>query len=145
VAIVTHASGGLVKSRLSILITAYALYAVYPTASVCRTNVRRDDLFLCGFTSGVVDGAYGLNGRPPVIYGNLRQSRAAHVGPTLQAYFLPVSLISVLIYRQQGLISTQVIDLFILALLPSIPAIFIGRYLNKRLPKPLFFQYCYWG
>ena len=145
VAVLVYAPGGLIKTILAILIIAYALYALYTSAATRRSKVPRYVLFLCGFTSGVLGGAYGLNGPPLVVYGNLRQWSATHFRATLQAYFLPVSLISVLIYRQQGLISTQVIDLFIFALLPSIPAIFIGRYLNKRLPKRLFFRYCYWG
>src|ERR1041384_5395771 len=49
-------------------------------------------------------GAYGVNGPPLVVYGNMRQWSAGHFRATLQAYFLPVSLIGVLGYAIQGLL-----------------------------------------
>lgn len=62
-----------VKVALGLLIIAYSLYSLFNKKPI--TEKRKNNkiwLFLCGFLSGVFGGAYGLNGPPLVVYGNLR-------------------------------------------------------------------------
>jgi len=134
-----------VKTGLGVLIILYSLYSLF---SKNKKVLKEDNTlwsFVCGFLSGVLGGAYGLNGPPLVVYGNLRQWSAKHFRATLQAYFLPVSLISVVGYYAKGLITAEVNMYFLLSLLTTIPAIFLGRYLNHRLKDNTFFRYVYWG
>lgn len=102
-------------------------------------------LAACGFLSGVLGGAYGLNGPPLVVYGNLRKWSAPQFRATLQAYFLPVSIVSVLAYYSKGFITSEVGSYFGISLLTTIPAIFFGRALNHRLKSDSFYSYVYWG
>jgi len=102
-------------------------------------------LFVCGFTSGILGGAYGLNGPPLVVYGNMRRWNAQHFRATLQAYFLPASFIGIIGYTMQGIIRWTVIKYFLLCLPVVIPAIFLGRYFNHKLKDASFFGYVYWG
>ena len=135
----------LIKVGLGILIILYSLYSLF----VKSNNVLEEDsklwLFVCGFLSGVFGGAYGLNGPPLVVYGNLRKWSAKNFRATLQAYFLPVSLISVLGYYTKGLVTTEVTTYFFISLITTIPAIFLGRYLNHQLKDGSFFKYVYYG
>ncbi len=145
IVILIYGNETMIKAGLGILIILYALYSIF----IKRHKILKEDnkiwLFVCGFLSGVFGGAYGLNGPPLAVYGNLRQWSAKHFRATLQAYFLPVSIISVFGYHTKGLITTEVMNYFIISLATTIPAIFLGRYLNHRIKNGSFFKYVYWG
>lgn len=135
-----------VKTTLGLLIIIYALYALFGRKlNTIKSENSKLSLFICGFLSGVLGGAHGLNGPPLVVYGNLRKWTAKHFRATLQAYFLPASLMGAVGYYAKGLITTQVSTYFLYALSTAIPAIFIGRYLNHKLNDNLFFKYVYWS
>lgn len=82
-----------VKIALGLLIIFYALYAVSGKNAISLKTDSKLWLFICGFVSGVLGGAYGVNGPPLVVYGNMRNWSAKHFRATLQAYFLPASFI----------------------------------------------------
>jgi len=134
-----------VKIALGILIIAYALYGLIGKASLHLQNDHKYWLFICGFLSGVLGGAYGLNGPPLAIYGNMRRWSAPHFRATLQAYFLPASALGAIGYLTKGLITAQVLTYFAISLPAIFPAIFLGRYLNHRLEGEGFFRYVYMG
>ncbi|MFB5944781.1 sulfite exporter TauE/SafE family protein [Albibacterium profundi] len=134
----------LIKISLGTLIILYSIYSLYVKKPTIK-SMGKSLLFLCGFLSGVFGGAYGLNGPPLVVYGNLRQWSAKHFRATLQAYFLPVSLLSVLGYYANGLVNREVSNYFLICLITTIPAVFLGRYLNHQLKGDSFFKYVYWG
>lgn len=91
-----------------------------------------------------IRGAYGLNGPPLVIYGNLRQWDSKGFRVTLQAYFLVAGIISLLIYGYKGLLTSEVNELFLYALISTVPAIFLGRFLNHKLSSS-FYKYVFIG
>ncbi|WP_449438247.1 sulfite exporter TauE/SafE family protein [Pedobacter steynii] len=135
----------LVKIGLGILIIIYSLYSLQFNSNKKLNEDSKFWLFVCGFLSGIFGGAYGLNGPPLVVYGNLRQWDPKYFRATLQAYFLPVSLISIIGYYAKGLVTSQVNTYFLISLITAIPAIFLGRYLNHQLKDGAFFKYVYCG
>lgn len=135
----------LIKIILGTLIVLYSLYSLFNKKNKVVDKGNKNWLQICGFLSGVLGGAYGLNGPPLVIYGNLRQWSATHFRATLQAYFLPASLLGLIGYYVKGIVTTDVHHYFLWALLTTIPAVFFGRYLNKRINNTEFFRYVYWG
>jgi uncharacterized membrane protein YfcA len=143
--ILLYGSELLVKTGLGAIIICYSLYAL---RSGKNKIIKKDStlwLFICGFSSGILGGAYGLNGPPLVVYGNMRQWSAKHFRATLQAYFLPASLVGLIGYYAKGLITAEVNAYFSISLITAVPAIFIGRYLNHRLKEGIFFRYVYYG
>lgn len=145
IAVLVYGSEIIIKTALGLLIILYSLYSLF-----IKTNktLKKDDrlwLFACGFISGILGGAYGLNGPPLVVYGNKRQWSAKHFRATLQAYFLPASLMGIIGYYAKGLVTTEVHRYFLVSLSTAIPAIFLGRYLNHQLKDDSFFSYVYWG
>ncbi len=113
-----------------------------------RIQLKTDSkawLFVCGFLSGVFGGAYGINGPPLIIYGNLRNWSAQHFRATLQSYFLVASTVGMLGYWYKGLWSSTVNYYFLLSLPVILPTIFLGRYLNRRLKDNAFLKYVYVG
>ena len=145
IVILTYGSELLIKIGLGALIILYSLYALF----VKNNKTLKEDnmlwLFICGFLSGILGGAYGLNGPPLVVYGNMRRWSAKNFRATLQAYFLPASLIGVIGYYAKGLITIEVREYFLISLTTAIPSIFLGRYLNHKLKEGSFFKYVYWG
>jgi uncharacterized membrane protein YfcA len=134
-----------VKIFLGLLIAGNSIYTLQKKSSRHLAQDNKLWLFICGFLSGVLGGAYGLNGPPLVVYGKMRQWSAAHFRATLQAYFLPVSFVAVLGYAVQGLLNWIVIKYFLFCLPAIIPAIFLGRYFNSKLAGRAFFKYVYYG
>jgi len=134
-----------VKTGLGLLIVGYSLYTLWAKNAFTLAHDNRLWLFVCGFLSGVLGGAYGINGPPLVVYGNLRRWSAAHFRATLQAYFLPASLLGVAGYAFKGLLGRTVWTDLLYCLPVIVPAIFLGRYFNRRLQGRAFFTYVYWG
>jgi hypothetical protein len=123
-------------------------YSIYSLISKRTFQLERDDrrwLFGCGLVSGILGGAYGLNGPPLVVYGNLRRWGAEQFRATLQAYFLPVSVLGFAGYASQGLATATVARYFLFCLPAIVPAIFLGRYFNRRLGRAQFYTYVYLG
>ncbi|MBS1529182.1 MAG: sulfite exporter TauE/SafE family protein [Bacteroidetes bacterium] len=132
------------KIGLGTLIIGYSLYSLAAENSLHLTEDNRFWLFICGFLSGILGGAYGLNGPPLVVYGNMRRWSAQHFRATLQAYFLPASFLGILGFAVQDLFGWLLIKYFLICLPAVLPAIYLGRYLNQKL-KGAFFRYVYWG
>ncbi|MNU25374.1 sulfite exporter TauE/SafE family protein [Chryseobacterium scophthalmum] len=134
-----------VKIGLGLLIIFNSLYAIFGKKQFSLKTDSMLWLFICGFTSGILGGAYGVNGPPLVVYGNLRNWSAKHFRATLQAYFLPASFIAAIGYFTKGLITLEVLKYFLVSLPAVFPAIFLGRYLNHKIKDKSFFKYVYWG
>jgi len=134
-----------VKSILGILI---AVFAIYSLASRTRRTLSADShalLLGCGFLSGVMGGAYGMNGPPLAIYGGLRGWSPQHFRATLQGYFLPASLAGLLGYAAAGLWDGAVTRYFLLSLPAVAAAILLGRAINQRMSGERFLHFVYMG
>ncbi|WP_214072996.1 sulfite exporter TauE/SafE family protein [Mucilaginibacter sp. dw_454] len=143
--ILTYGNELWVKTGLGLLIIAYSLYALFGKSAFRLEKDSRVWLFICGLFSGILGGAFGINGPPLVVYGNLRNWDAKTFRATLQGYFLPASLIGLIGYLSKGLITRDVIIDFLISLPAVFPAVFLGRYLNHRLKGQSFFKYVYAG
>jgi hypothetical protein len=134
-----------VKLLLGLLIAAFSIYSL--TVKM-KLHLKKDHpiwLLGCGFCSGVLGGAYGMNGPPLAIYGSLRRWSPQHFRATLQGYFLPASLAGLIGYAAIGLWVPAVTHYFLLSLPGAILAILIGRFLNHRLRGDAFFRFVYAG
>lgn len=133
------------KTILGLLIILYATYSLRSKNKFKLENDNKVWLFICGFLSGILGGAYGLNGPPLVIYGNIRNWTAKSFRATLQAYFLPASILGMLGYWYNGLWNSTILHYFLISIPVIIPAIFLGRYFNSRLKNGTFLKYVYIG
>jgi uncharacterized membrane protein YfcA len=143
--LLTLANDRVVKMILGIIITGFSTYSV---TARNRLHLERDHamgLLACGFCSGVLGGAYGMNGPPLAIYGSLRRWSPQHFRATLQGYFLPASLAGLIGYAAVGLWTAAVTRYFLLSLPGVVLAIIIGRWLNHLLHGDGFFRYVYAG
>ncbi len=86
-----------------------------------------------------------MNGPPLAIYGAMRRWSAPHFRATLQGYFLPASIIGMGGYWLAGLCVPALTHYYLLSLPVAVPAVFLGRMVNHRLPGDAFLKYVYLG
>jgi uncharacterized membrane protein YfcA len=135
----------LVKLMLGAVIVAFSAY------SLADRRIRRLHhdhaawLLGCGLVSGILGGAYGMNGPPLVVYGALRGWSPHQFRATLQGYFLPASIVGLMGYASMGLMTTTVTRYFLLSLPAVGVAILLGRVVNRMLSGAGFFRFVYAG
>ncbi len=134
-----------VKILLAVIIMAFAGYSLMGRTSFQLSTDKKSWLVGCGISAGILGGAYGMNGPPLAIYGSLRRWSAQYFRATMQAYFLPASLIGMAGYLIAGLWVHAVTRYYLLSLPGMIPAIFLGRAINHRLHGDSFLKYVYLG
>lgn len=133
----------LAKAGLGVIILGCSVYFLIGRAPF---HLRQDNwrwLLACGFCAGVLGGAYGVNGPPLVIYGSIRRWPAQQFRATLQAYFLPASILGMIGYWLAGLWVPTVSHYYLISLPMVVPAVFLGRYIHLRLPAKAFIRYVY--
>ncbi|HEX6981513.1 MAG TPA: sulfite exporter TauE/SafE family protein [Balneolaceae bacterium] len=122
-----------------------AIIIIFSVHSLMNRNQHKlkDDgwAWLFGFGSGILGGAYGMNGPPLVVYGALRRWSPQHFRATLQGYFLPASILVMAGYWFAGLWTPAVTRYYLLALPIVILAIFGGRLINRRINEERFLLY----
>lgn len=144
-ALLTSSHQQAVRAGLAILIIAFAAYSLIGTRP---PELKKDSLpwlLGCGFFAGVLGGAYGMNAPPLVIYGAMRRWSAQHFRATLQAYFLPASVLGMAGYWLKGLWVPAVTHYYLISLPATLPAILLGRVLNHRMRGEAFLKYVYSG
>lgn len=128
-----------VKVALAIVIIGFSAWSLVPRAPFELKTERLAGVF--GFLSGILGGAYGMNGPPLAIYGSLRRWAPANFRATLQGYFLPASAAVMAGYWASGLWTTTVNHLYLLSLPGVAVGIFLGRLINRRLNARRFLVY----
>jgi uncharacterized membrane protein YfcA len=134
-----------VKIVLAVFIIAFSAYSLLGRKPPELKNDSKAWLLGCGFVAGVIGGAFGMNGPPLVIYGAMRRWSAQHFRATLQAYFLPASIIGMVGYWLAGLWVPAVTHYYLRCLPVLLPAVWLGRVVNHRLHGDAFLRYVYFG
>jgi uncharacterized membrane protein YfcA len=134
------------KISLAILIILFSVYSLIGKAPAELKTDRAFWLLFCGFISGILGGAYGMNGPPLAVYGSTRRWPARQFRATLQGYFLPASIAGMAGYWRQGLWIPVVTRYYVISLVAVVPAILLGREINHRLGDgPSFQKYVYFA
>jgi uncharacterized membrane protein YfcA len=138
--LLTRTNDAVIKAVLGVIIVAFSLYSLTAKTKVRLGEEHRGWLLGAGFCSGILGGAYGMNGPPLAVYGSLRGWSPQHFRATLQGYFLPASLAGLVGYAVAGLWVPAVTRYFIWSLPGVCVAILIGRMINHRLHGDGFFR-----
>jgi uncharacterized membrane protein YfcA len=141
--LLTEGHERLLKGSLGCLIFLFAIYFLLGKKPPELGEQAHVALFVCGFLAGVLGGAYGMNGPPLVMYGAMRRWSPQQFRATLQGYFLPASLIGMAGYTVAGMWTLAVTRYYLLSLIAVVPAIFLGRFINRRLRGEAFLHYVY--
>ena len=143
--LLTSVEEQIVKLILGVIIVLFSIYSILGKSPVVLKEDKMNWLLGCGFVAGILGGAYGLNGPPLVIYGSLRRWSPQHFRATLQGYFLPASIAGMIGFYISGLWTAEVNHYYLISLFTIIPAIFLGRILNRQLSAEGFLKWVYVG
>jgi uncharacterized membrane protein YfcA len=145
VLLLAAAGDHVVKLILGFVIVGFSLYSLAAGAKIHLQQDHWGLLLGCGFLSGVLGGAYGMNGPPLAIYGALRRWSPQRFRATLQGYFLLASIAGLIGYVSIGLWSAAVTRYFLLSLPGVVGAIVLGRAINRRMNGDRFLRVVYGG
>jgi hypothetical protein len=143
--VLTLVGDHVVKLILGIIIVGFAVYSLTAKRT---THLEHDHLSLllgAGFISGVLGGAYGMNGPPLAVYGALRRWSPQRFRATLQGYFFAASLAGLVGYAAVGLLRESTAHYMLISLPSVVLGVIGGRALNQRLRSDGFFRIVYAG
>lgn len=129
------------KGILAVVIAGFSIYSIRRNHHAALHDDKLAWLF--GIQAGVLGGAYGMNGPPLAIYGALRGWTPSEFRATLQAYFLPASIVGMIGYAATGLWTGAVTQAYVTSLPGVLLAIALGRILHHRLDASRFPRYVY--
>ncbi len=141
IALLSSIHQNIVKAALALVIMAFSGYFLLARKPPELHVDSRPWLLGCGFVAGILGGAYGMNGPPLVIYGAMRRWSPEHFRATLQGYFLPASVLAMAGYWFAGFWVPAVTHYYLISLPVALPAIFLGRIMNRRLRGDAFVKY----
>jgi len=143
--LLTRLNDHVVRTILGLVIAAFSAYSLAARSRLHFHADHRALLLGAGFLSGILGGAYGMNGPPLAIYGTLRRWTPQRFRATLQGYFLPASLVGLIGYAVAGLWVPSITHYFLFSLPGVVAGVILGRTLNHRLRGDGFFKIVYAG
>jgi uncharacterized membrane protein YfcA len=141
--ILRYAPEGVMKGALGLVLLGFSIFSLAQKKSFALTSDRPAWFF--GFLAGVLGGSYGMNGPPLAIYGAGRGWMPDQFRATLQAYFLPASVLGMVGYYFTGVWTRDVNVLFVSALPAVICGICSGNWLTRKMGAKRFARFLYGG
>ncbi len=139
-----YVSEGATKGILGILILAFSTFSILRPQFLVLANDRL--IWVFGFLAGITGGSYGMNGPPLAIYGAARGWSPRQFRATIQAYFLPASILGMLGYYFTGFWTKEVSLIFASSSPSIVIGILCGNLLNQRIDKKtLFASHLFYG
>ena len=143
--LLTRTPEHLIKLVLGGLILIFALFCLAGSMRFRLQHDSRGWLLMCGFRCRHSRRGVRNERAAASDLRSLRNWTAQHFRATLQAYFLPASLLGMLGYLSAGLWTQAVTYDYLLCLPVLLPAVFLGRVINHRLSAAAFSKYVYAG
>jgi uncharacterized protein len=147
--ILKNAPEAIVLFILGVILILYGLYNLFvPLLSKQKTEEKskstHDNLaYVFGFISGVLGGAYNTSGPPVVVYGTMRKWHPDIFRTTLQSYFLPTGIFTMIGHAIGGLWTHPVLSLYVYVLPAVLLSIVIGGWLSRCIPIAFFSKLIY--
>lgn len=91
-----------------------------------------------GFIAGILGSAYNVNGPPIVTYAALCRWSPEKTRATLQGYFFPAGLMIVISHAFSGLITLEVLQLYIVVMPAILFATFLGDKIQQKMSSQRF-------
>ncbi len=136
-----YADEKLIKIILSLLILSLSIIKL---TNKFTLNLKTDNfLTIFGFISGLLGGAYNVNGPPIIIYGTLKNWNPLEFRAKLQAIFLPTNAMIIVSHLTANLWTYEVLYLFLYSLPVVIISILIGTKLNNKINSHKFSKVVY--
>jgi uncharacterized protein len=125
---------------LGLLLIGFSLYNLR-RSSHAQIHVSRHTAYAFGFAAGALGGAYNTVGPVLVMYGHLRGWPPEQFRATLQSCFFPAYGSIVIGHSLAGLITSQIMQYFLLSLPLICLAIYLGGRLYTSISQVYFTRY----
>jgi uncharacterized membrane protein YfcA len=126
---------------LGIIIIIFALFKLLHPSFLRLHSDRSSIIF--GFFSGILGGAYNVEGPPIIIYGTMRDYPPQVVITTLQAVVFPLNIVIIIGHFISGNFTPLTNQLILYLLIPLTISMFIGSWLHKKISAEKFIRYIY--
>lgn len=126
---------------LGIIIIIFALFKLLHPRYLKLHTDRSAVIF--GFFSGILGGAYNVEGPPIIIYGTMRGYSPKVVITTLQAVIFPLNIVIIIGHFISGNFTPLTNQLILYLLIPLALSMFAGSWLHKKIPADKFIKYIY--
>jgi uncharacterized membrane protein YfcA len=124
------------RIALAVLIIGFATYLI--SQREVKNGESKGWTLGCGFAAGLLGGAYAIGGPPLVVYGAGRRWEPAVFRATLQAVFIPMGVLAAAGHGMAGLITPNVLKLFVMGAPVVVAAIIAGGWMHRRIPAGRF-------
>ncbi|HQG38846.1 MAG TPA: sulfite exporter TauE/SafE family protein [Chitinophagales bacterium] len=131
------------KILLGLIITGISSYNLFYKNKMLAIQPRVEWVYIVGFISGILGGAFNTGGPPIAILGMLSGWTQLQFIGTLQGFFLPNDLFIISGHLLAGLISKKVLFYYLISLPFLLSALWIGQYLRKKIPANKFNLYIF--
>jgi len=109
-----------------------------PSDSLDTRRKSKFAIWITGFSSGLLGGAYNTSGPPLVLYVSLQRLQPAEFKSVLSAYFICEASLLLLFHSIYGLMTREVFTNF-LRLAPALIVGMVGGYFVELILKPAHF------
>lgn len=124
----------------SILGMTLILFSLFKLLYKKQITVRINNItkYTIAALSGLLGGAYNVNGPPIVIYGTLSEWKPQEFRSRLQGFFLPTNLVICISHISNGLWTSELFGIFAICFPVAIIAFVGGSYVNRKMKTSTF-------
>ena len=126
-----HANDLVIKRLLGIVLISYSIFCMYAHLKPKRLHLSWG--VLAGFLTGVTGAAFSAGGPPTIIYTSLNDWNKDAIKATLSGFFLLTSVLTTIAHALAGIITKEVLGLFLWSIPSMILGTMIGASVYKRL------------
>lgn len=127
-----------IESILGIFLILFSVYMLL----MKKTDLSLSQYwgYVFGFVSGILGGAFNMNGPPVIVYTSLKYNEKNNVKSLLSSYFFTSGLLILAMFTIMGLVNTLVIRYFLSFVIPTLLGTLIGNYFCNKVNNK-FFKY----
>jgi uncharacterized protein len=131
-----NVEAGLMMKILGALLILFAVYKI--TAPGLKLAFSKTWALPVGFLSGLLGGAFGMNGPPVAVYATLKPWPKEKVVGMFQGFFLFANVITIGSYGYHGLLTPSVLQMCGVAAPFAVMGILLGLKINRRMSQRHF-------
>lgn len=126
----------LLLTFLGLILVCYALYSLLFKVAGRGLNIRW--AYFSGFLAGCFGGAFSAAGPPVIVYVSVQSWRKELIKSTLQGFFLVSGLMVIIGQAMTGLITSQVLVLFLYSLAPLALGTYTGHFFFGKIREETY-------
>ncbi|MCA8924565.1 MAG: sulfite exporter TauE/SafE family protein [Planctomycetes bacterium] len=132
------ASPTAVRVALGVVLTSYALWALFRPTPAERPEPARGWGLLAGALGGVLGGGFNTGGPPVVLYAAVAGWQRDMLRASLSCYFSTVIVVQLSLFAGSGILTLDVLRVQLLAAPAVILGTWLGSKLASRVPQARF-------